>query len=183
MNLSAALATDGWMADDELVWLAEQAQWARLIIEVGSWKGRSTLALADNTHGKVYAVDHWRGTPGDAGHDAELATLGREGLYQTFVANMNGRIAASRVVPLRMSAHEAAHYFLRDTVDLVFIDAGHSYEDVQRDIESYRPLVRDGGILCGHDYACPSHAGVQQAVDEAFPNVNRAGLSIWWVRL
>jgi SAM-dependent methyltransferase len=183
MNLDAARACDGWMADDELIWLAEHAQSCQTIIEVGCWKGRSTLALSDNTPGIVWAVDHWQGTPGDA-HLAEVERLGGpHGLYRTFLANMDGRIETEKVRPMRVASDVAASYFQSHSADLVFIDAGHVYADVKRDIETYRPLVKPGGILCGHDYACPSHIGVTHAVDELFPNVNRAGLSIWWVRL
>lgn len=35
--------------------------------------------------------------------------------------------------------------------DLLFIDAGHSFEDVQRDHMKYSPLVRQGGIIAFHD--------------------------------
>jgi len=185
MNLDAARAADGWMADDELIWLAEQAQSAKVIIEVGCWKGRSTLALADNTTGKVYAVDHWQGTPEDA-HLKEVARLGgADGLYQTFLANLDGRIESRRVVPMRMDAGRAAVELAVKGIfpDLVFLDGDHRVEAVRRDIDTYRSILKVGGILCGHDYACPSHAGVTQAVNEAFPTVNRAGLSIWWVRL
>ncbi len=183
MNLVASRATAGWMMDDELAWLASQARSCQIIIEVGCWLGRSTLALADNTTGTVYAVDHWRGTPGDVGQAKLLARLGIDGLYQRFLSQMNGRIEAGRVSPLRMNAAAAAGMFAPGSVDLVFLDATHLKPDVLRDIDMFLPLVKPGGILCGHDYACPSHPGVKQAVDERFPTVNRAGLSIWWVRV
>lgn len=50
-------------------------------------------------------------------------------------------------------------------VDLVYIDAGHTYEDAQRDIAEWWPLVSDKGILAGHDYDY-THPGVMQAVQE-----------------
>jgi predicted O-methyltransferase YrrM len=185
MNLTAALATEGWMAEDELIWLAEQAQSCHEIIEVGCWKGRSTLALADNTPGHVWAVDHWRGTAGDP-HLAEVERLGGpDGLYQEFCRNMGDQVRGrmrDNISILRMDASEAASYFRPASVDLIFIDASHIYADVKRDLETYRPFVKPGGILCGHDYACPVHIGVQHAVDALFPTVNRAGMSIWWIR-
>ena len=35
--------------------------------------------------------------------------------------------------------------------DLIFIDGSHIYQDVLSDIQLSLPLVREGGILCGHD--------------------------------
>ena len=35
--------------------------------------------------------------------------------------------------------------------DLLFIDAGHLYEDVRADFHMYAPLVRSGGIIAMHD--------------------------------
>lgn len=180
LNLTAAFACDGWMEPDELIWLAEQAQTCQMIIEVGCWKGRSTLALADNTTGRVYAVDHWRGTPGDP-HLKEVGRLGGpSGLYDTFRRNLRGR---DQVIMRPMDASQAALSFAPQSADLVFIDAGHEYLDVKHDIETYRPIVKPGGILCGHDYGSEQHRGVTQAVNELLPDVQRAAFSIWWVRV
>ncbi len=51
--------------------------------------------------------------------------------------------------------------------DMVFIDGDHKYEEVIKDIESWYLLVRNGGILCGHDYSM-DHPGVSKAVKEVF---------------
>ncbi len=181
MNLSAAFACDGWMHDQELAWLADQATRARSIIEVGCWKGKSTLALADNTPGRVYAIDHWNGSKGDA-HLAELAARGPDCIWEDFQRNMGTRIASGVVCPMRMASVLAARYFDPESIDLVFLDGGHHYDEVRQDISSYALLLKPGGILCGHDYNIREHPGVKQAVDEAFPIINQH-LSIWWVQL
>jgi predicted O-methyltransferase YrrM len=36
-------------------------------------------------------------------------------------------------------------------VDFLFIDGDHEYEGVQRDLDLYAPLVRDGGLIAFHD--------------------------------
>ncbi len=61
----------------------------------------------------------------------------------------------------------AAAMFKEKSVDLVFIDANHSYECVRADIAAWLPRIKSGGTMAGHDYE-PSFPGVKQAVDEAF---------------
>ncbi len=40
---------------------------------------------------------------------------------------------------------------LRQPYDMLFIDAGHTFEDVERDHEIYAPMVRRGGVIAFHD--------------------------------
>lgn len=50
--------------------------------------------------------------------------------------------------------------------DFVFIDADHSYEGVTADLAAWWPLIKTGGIFCGHDYGSDKYPGVKRAVDE-----------------
>lgn len=50
-------------------------------------------------------------------------------------------------------------------IAFVYIDASHEYEDVKSDIETWWPLIRDDGILAGHDFD-QTHPGVIKAVEE-----------------
>jgi len=63
----------------------------------------------------------------------------------------------------------AAKQFEDGSLDFVFIDASHSYENVRKDIIAWLPKVKVGGILAGHDYG-NGYEGVIQAVDEIFGN-------------
>lgn len=47
----------------------------------------------------------------------------------------------------------------------VYLDASHIYEDISNDIGYWYPILREGGILGGHDYD-KDHRGVIDAVDE-----------------
>lgn len=64
-------------------------------------------------------------------------------------------------------------------VDFVFIDGDHSAEAVSADIRAWRPKVRPGGMLCGHDYGDPKHPGVRAAVDAALPAVSVHDDCVW----
>lgn len=160
----------GWMDPGELEWLAVQARGRRTIIEVGSWKGRSTKALAATTPGTVYAVDHWLGSKSERGDIHAEASGGGDVVFKAFQENLSGEIASGKVVVVRMDSKDAAKELSRRGIipDMVFIDAEHSYEATRREIETWRPMLLKGGLLSGHDYQ-PEWAGVVRAVDELVP--------------
>jgi hypothetical protein len=91
---------------------------------------------------------------------------------------------------IERTSEEAAMMFIDNTIDYVYIDSIHSYDQVKKDIELWFPKVRIGGVLGGHDYAMGSHKGdvgylgLQHAVNEF---AARVGLELhatgadWWV--
>jgi predicted O-methyltransferase YrrM len=180
-----ALKIHGWMEPEELAWLAETASGCKKIIEVGSWKGRSTKAIAMSTPGIVYCVDTWEGSESERlDSQREALTLGFNVMFGIFRANLSPEIAAGKVVPVVCDSKDAVARLvdLAGLIDMVFLDGDHEYEAVKRDIALYRPFVRPGGILCGHDY-WHDHAGVIQAVNESVPMFKVAVRSIWSVLL
>ena len=64
---------------------------------------------------------------------------------------------------IRKDSAEAARDIPDKSVDMVFIDADHSYEGCKRDIETWLPKARK--IICGHDYS-QNWPGVVKVVDE-----------------
>jgi precorrin-6B methylase 2 len=155
------------MEKPELEWLAEQARQHMRIVEIGSYKGRSTVALAANTHGIVVAVDDFYGP-------REIEMLGRESIYDTFLRNTADFCNVCVV--------KANHAELPDpgfAPDMVFIDGGHEYEAVARDISYWLPRLAPGGLLCGHDFTW--FEGVARAVRELVPGFEVApNTSIWF---
>lgn len=168
---------DGFMEIAELDCLARLAVDREVIVEVGSWKGRSTKALACASPGIVYAVDHWDGAWGP-GADPEA------GVFEAFSTNLAEEIRSGKVVPIRASSADGARLLAERGVvaDMVFIDADHTYEAVKSDIEAFMPLLAEGGLLCGHDYETV-WPGVIQAVNElGHPVRVDRHTTIWQVR-
>jgi predicted O-methyltransferase YrrM len=183
VNIEKALSVTGWMSPLELEWLAEQAQHG-IVVEIGSWCGRTTRAMADNKiDGIIYAVDTWEGSE----ENQEFLKDKPPGfLFNQFCDNLSHHIARDRVVPMRLTSLAAADYFSRMGIkfDFVFIDAAHDYKSVVADILAWRPLVKHGGILSGHDYDW-GYPGVVQAVRELIsptPDQAAGGSSIWYLR-
>lgn len=167
----------GWMQPNEITWLRETATRMDSVVEIGAWKGRSTFALATGCRGQVFSVDHWQGSADERDGPHKEAT--ERDVFADWKANIGH---FQNVTALRASSLEAAAAFSRATppqVDMVFIDAGHTYEEVKADIAAWTP--RAGKVLAGHDFNWPD---VQRAVVEAFGNSwrNPAG-NIWMVDL
>lgn len=189
VSLKRALAIPGWMRQQELQWLADVACDARVIIEIGTWKGRSTRALGDHCPGVVYAVDGYIDPLEHTDQtNQELRTRGAAAIAAEARANLEDLINAGRVVLVRGRSTEAASRIdvrlgHQPLADLVFIDADHTYAGCRADILAYQHLVAPHrGLLAGHDYGEKAHPGVKQAVDELFGDrVVRGPGTIWMV--
>jgi hypothetical protein len=75
---------------------------------------------------------------------------------------------------LEMQSTAAAQLYDDRSLDFVFIDADHAYAAVARDIDAWRPKVKSGGLLAGHDFCNWQGFGVIEAVTERFER-----FSIW----
>lgn len=172
MDIQSALEIDGWMTDRELRWLADVASRCRTIIEVGSFRGRSTIAMAANSDATIWCVDTW-----------DTAQEGRLIGDTDFVHFLrNTWPYRKQIIPIRLDAAKAATLLQEKKIQagLVFIDASHDYNSVAADIRNYRPLVKDGGILAGHDYNPGTWDGVVKAVDELCGPVDGVRDTIWY---
>ncbi len=168
---SVDFGIDGWMEQRELEFLNEQAKQMESIVEIGSWKGRSTKALLDGCPGTVTAIDHWKGSD----DIRELAET--HDVYAEFMTNV-GHYPNLRVI--KKHSLEAAASLNGDRFDMVFIDASHDYHDVKADIRAWLPRAKK--IIAGHDY-CDGWQGVKKAVNEKFGDRVRQTETIWYVDL
>lgn len=152
----------------------------RRFAELGLWKGRTFFHLLDNCPDlTVIGVDAWRIRPENLAPGAET--------YQRW--NMPGLRAhvtekakayGDRAQILIMETFEAARHVEDGSLCGVFIDAGHSEEDARRDIELWRPKLKAGGFLTGHDIDWPT---VKAAVDDLVPGYRTAEDNVWWVQV
>lgn len=150
-----------------------------LIVEVGSWKGRSANAMATRIRERglkteILCVDTWLGA-GEFWTDRRDRNRyqslqlknGYPQVYYTFLSNMLLKGHRSIVTPFPQTSLNAAEVlrYLRVGADLIYIDGSHSYEDVRADLNAWAPLLVDGGMLIGDDYT-ERWDGVVRAVDE-----------------
>jgi beta-1,4-mannosyl-glycoprotein beta-1,4-N-acetylglucosaminyltransferase len=198
LNTWRAKTIDGWFGEDEIDWLAGQV--AQLpngarVLEVGSWHGRSSRAIADSLpeDAQLWCVDTWIGSSGEPEMHGSAHHERGDHAHQWWWCNLQEHINAGRVVPVRMHSDNAAHTISHlidkgqmEKFDLIFIDGDHSEEGIRTDIEAWLPLLKLGGLMCGHDYykenEGPYWVHVRQYVEQRFPQVEKAATSIWHVR-
>jgi predicted O-methyltransferase YrrM len=145
---------EGWLSDEQgraLYDAASAVRGAGAIVEIGSWKGRSTAWLAAGARRagrRVYAIDPHL----NSREDPSARTL------EPFLANLERAGVRDVVEPLVMTSEEAAH-LLTGPVELLFIDADHSYAGVRHDADLWLPRVVEGGVVLFHDVSTSSYDG------------------------
>ena len=140
------------------------------IVELGSWEGRSTLAIANATDRPVHAVDTWLGAPSDKYQREQVKT---RNVYLQWCMNVadHPHIEAYRMDWLAYVQLDLG------PVALVFIDADHTYAEVCAQIDAFRPLMSPGGIICGDDYPMrPVWRAVRKRLRPGFQVEGR----VWW---
>lgn len=141
--------------------MANALQWRR-IAELGVRKGGTAeLILRFAPHVHYTGVDAWTPVKGDASQPG-FTDYGRPDMAEwKRTATDQLRRYGARAVLIQARTVDAARAFAPGSFDAVFIDADHRYEHVLADIDAWRPLVREGGWITGHDWDWPS---VRQAV-------------------
>ncbi|HKF50793.1 MAG TPA: class I SAM-dependent methyltransferase [Candidatus Acidoferrales bacterium] len=137
---------EGWLTPNQEKWLFETAHSLpdrANIVEIGSFKGRSTCCLASGcrrTRKRVFAIDSF-GKDGYFGHHDFL---------EEFSQNMKRCHLAKYVHPIAGLSSEVAKTWAKP-IHMLFIDGSHEYADVLADFEGFFPHVVTGGIVALHD--------------------------------
>lgn len=155
----------GWLHLDEAALLYESVirqphrAGGLCVVEIGSWKGRSTIALglAARRRGdtEVIAIDPHLGDNGEFNEHAET--------FGEFLANIECASVDHVVRPVRAFAHDARPLIADSSVGVLFLDGSHRYEDVSTDLHDWVPALADGAILACNDSSKP---GVYRALRE-----------------
>jgi MMP 1-O-methyltransferase len=132
----------GWLSDEEATALYELAKGCTgrgVIVEIGSFKGRSTICLGLGSQAgqgvPIYAIDPGHGWKRFAEFQANIRRAGIEELVRPIAA---------------MSA-DAYPDFPEPAIELLFIDGSHRYDLVDLDFHLWTRKLVDGGMLAMHD--------------------------------
>ena len=162
-----------YVTAEELEKLQELAQGKKNAVEIGSYIGASSIAIASALHpeGKLFCIDIWKSNK-SIRPDPEHGSL-----FEKFLENTDEY--RDRIVPVHTFS-ELAVQSLTKKIDFLFIDGDHTRPGVERDWNLYRHLLQPGSIVVFHDLKIES---VRAVIEErvmgktksynSFPNM-------WW---
>lgn len=183
-----------------------------VVAEIGTYDGTTTKYVAPivkEENGKYIAVDWFKGNEtlraGQPGFSHGYDENQHDIVLGLFMYNIN-KIDCNDITTIYdMTSLEAATIIEDKFIDICFIDADHRYAAVKADIIAYASKVKDGGILCGHDFDGGEqwfnefsdeeleqdvsrggyHAGVTQALGEliGFEKITKYPNTVWAVRI
>jgi hypothetical protein len=143
------------------------------VLEVGSWAGRSALAMKQAGAKLVMCVDTWQGSVNDNGTKQYDGSRGTP--MEVFLRNVEGVPGIGVLVG---KSPDIAGHVADQSYDIVYIDAEHDYDSVMADIAAWKKKAKC--ILAGHDYH--TFEGVRKAVKDSGLDPVVVG-NVWHVRL
>jgi len=164
--------------------IVEHAQDDALFVEIGSFLGQSTAALAQliqnsKKHIKVCAVDLFElSNFSDEPHAQVIQEHGGD-FFAAYNYNLQQAKVADHITSIKASSLEAAQQFEDRSISFLMIDASHKYSDVVDDIEAWYPKIKLGGIISGDDYDWDS---VKSAVIDTCKHFETYNKSTWFFR-
>lgn len=152
--LSTVANVEGWMTDAQAqrLWqAARRVPEAGQIVEIGSFRGRSTIVLANGARADVavIAIDpHGGGDrgPGEISADAERGDAD----HAAFTANLAKAQVTSHVHHVRKASSSALDD-VAGPIDLLYIDGAHRYSPAKDDIKRWGDRIGPRGSLLIHD--------------------------------
>ncbi len=148
--------------------------------EVGVYKGETFFHLLKRFPKlTLYGVDIWESQPekdkfyADGGRSYKFDELPRH--YDRIVKRAEKEFA-DRAILLRGQSAVMASEVPNGSLDFVFIDADHLESGARADIIAWKPKVRYGGVISGHDIHMP---GVAKAVLDLCPGFEKFKQNVW----
>jgi predicted O-methyltransferase YrrM len=107
---------------------------------------------------------------------------------ETILSNIYKSGFGDKITFYHTGSLDSSCKFNDQSLDFVFIDASHKYQETKADILLWIRKIKYNSILAGHDYMSPENPEVRQAVDELLPELSfnvegtTQGNGVWWFK-
>lgn len=133
-----------------------------VMVELGSANGESSVMFAKKVK-EITCVDVWSN-----------ATADREALFDKATKDYKN------IKKIKTNSLDALRFFADKSIDGVYIDANHSYDYVIADLKGWRPKIKDGGFIAGHDYTY-KFLGTIQAIHDLYDKPDHVFCDGSWI--
>lgn len=147
-------------------WAVAQMPREAKMVEVGCLSGASTCYLANEAKARERRIQI-------IGVDQGIG-VNPKGLKEDFtdtpglLENIRRCGCEDIVTVIAGESTKVAGFFPDNSLDFLFLDAGHESDDVRSDLQAWVRKVKPGGIVAGHDYQDCGHPAVAKEVDAFF---------------
>lgn len=151
----------------------------KIFAEIGVWKSHTVEIIlgAKSPLQEYWGIDPWlKSTDPAYGH---YHTRTQEEWDKFYLKSCRFMIWFSQYQVLRLDHEVAAKIFPKPYFDMVFLDAGHFFEETYSQIKTWLPLIKPNGILTGHGFM-GQRPDVEKAVKKVFGNnFELCGQTVW----
>lgn len=147
-------ALEGWMTPAQgarLFSAALDCPSSGQIVEIGSFRGKSTVVLASACPkgGRIFAIDPHAGNDRGPEEWDGFADQASED-HECFLANLLAGGVADRVSHIRAFS-DAAHSEVQGPINVLYVDGAHSFGPARADLRDWGSRVVPGGTMLIHD--------------------------------
>ena len=131
------------------------------MVEVGSFQGVSTQLFALFTK-TVYSVDcyDYKVPPTGRIPEHDQLFVDAEKLFLERTSHIDN------IIKIKKTSIDASKDFENNSLDAVYIDAEHDYDSILSDVQTWKNKIKNGGVLCGHDWDHNHATDIQNILEQ-----------------
>jgi hypothetical protein len=154
-------------------------------VEIGvAYGGHSESILKNTNIEKLYGIDpyfNYEGYEGD-GQCKEQDVM--DDIYDFVKKRLS--FYDERYELIRELSNVGVEKFSDNSLDFVYIDGNHFEEYFKQDVNDWWPKIKEGGVLCGHDYDHYLFPEITNYVNFFSKNLNlelfKLGTHVWMIK-
>lgn len=146
-------------------------------VEIGTYLGKSAAFMGveifnSNKAIKFDTIDTFKGSPSEI--NGKHSLFKHTDVYKIAKTNLTG-LPVNIVIG---DSIEVSKNYENESLDFVFIDGSHLYNDVKNDIKAWKKKIKKGGFIAGHDY---DNTNVKKAVTELLGDCPKS-ITSWMIQ-